>query len=285
MWQYIPTEELYHHGILGQKWGVRRYQNPDGTLTAKGRKRLAKNELEIETAKAKVSYDKAKAKGTVDDTKKIKYNLKIAEARQKYRKEIADINKSVAEEKKLKEAEKFSNQKPEKQHVARNFITSVALTVGATLIVKKLSDKAGELFTDKMRRQSRYDKLKELKEKREKNKEEAKKKAEEAKKKAEEKADERAVAADDRARERERNKQKRILDSELKSVTRKKENLDNRVEQLKLSKYFNNLSGRKSPLQEKVRNVQNSTLSKFVSEGEEYAKQISELKSLLSNYM
>lgn len=31
--------EFYHHGIKGMKWGVRRYQNPDGSLTAEGQKR------------------------------------------------------------------------------------------------------------------------------------------------------------------------------------------------------------------------------------------------------
>lgn len=31
--------ELYHHGIKGQRWGVRRYQNPDGSLTPTGKKR------------------------------------------------------------------------------------------------------------------------------------------------------------------------------------------------------------------------------------------------------
>lgn len=36
------TDELYHHGIKGQRWGIRRYQNPDGTLTPKGRARLEK---------------------------------------------------------------------------------------------------------------------------------------------------------------------------------------------------------------------------------------------------
>ena len=36
---YRDSDHLEHHGILGQKWGIRRFQNPDGTLTEDGKKR------------------------------------------------------------------------------------------------------------------------------------------------------------------------------------------------------------------------------------------------------
>ena len=39
---FMSDNELLHHGIKGMRWGIRRYQNPDGSLTPAGRNILKK---------------------------------------------------------------------------------------------------------------------------------------------------------------------------------------------------------------------------------------------------
>ena len=58
--------ELRHHGIKGQKWGVRRFQNKDGSLTADGKKRYGADDY-------KNTLDKVNSAGKIVDEVR-KYN-------------------------------------------------------------------------------------------------------------------------------------------------------------------------------------------------------------------
>lgn len=60
---YNEFSELYHHGIKGQRWGIRRFENEDGSLTAEGKKRYSDSD-----GSSKSSNDNSKPAATVGKT-------------------------------------------------------------------------------------------------------------------------------------------------------------------------------------------------------------------------
>lgn len=66
---YTTNTELYHHGIKGMKWGIRRFQNKDGSLTAAGKKRRAADDSNGSTkAPKKTTAAKPKTKSVSEMT-------------------------------------------------------------------------------------------------------------------------------------------------------------------------------------------------------------------------
>lgn len=75
---YLEIYSLYHHGVKGQKWGIRRYQNDDGSLTAEGKKRYgveSVSEMSKETLKQYQADRKAAAKEAIKDLKSKKLKV------------------------------------------------------------------------------------------------------------------------------------------------------------------------------------------------------------------
>ena len=60
----ISNDELYHHGVVGMHWGVRRYQNADGSLKPAGRKRYTEGGEKKQLTDEERAARKAKIKST-----------------------------------------------------------------------------------------------------------------------------------------------------------------------------------------------------------------------------
>lgn len=96
---YRELHELYHFGVKGMKWGVRRYQNYDGSYTQKGLARYRKAEADYD--KAESEYKSLKDSGDKEGMRSAKDRMKFAECNM--RKEYKDLkrHKMADEGKKL----------------------------------------------------------------------------------------------------------------------------------------------------------------------------------------
>ena len=165
---FVNEDELYHWGIKGMKWGVRRYQNSDGSLTAAGRKRYTDKDGNLNAAGKKKFGNSVKTKTE-------------SEAETPKRKSVKDmtddeLNKAVI---RARQEDEYNRLRPEPKPEIKNatakafakrLVNEVAVPAlinsGKNALQKALDKQANELLKDKVDPNSKealqktYDKLK-----------------------------------------------------------------------------------------------------------------------------
>lgn len=142
--------ELYHHGIKGMRWGIRRYQNKDGSLTPAGEKRRARLEAEINqlstkrtsNAGAEVAPRKKLVSEMTDDELRDRTNRMQLESNY-YN---AAKNLAAANPRKVSKGEKFMNS------LVNDVVAPAAKNAGRQWLENFMKDKLGLNKEDPIKR-------------------------------------------------------------------------------------------------------------------------------------
>lgn len=160
----MQNNELQHHGIIGMKWGVRRFQNKDGSLTPAGKKRLDKLDSEREkltgsksnSSQSKTSSSSAKKKiSEMSDDELLKATARrrletdYLNSERNYNISKSSYDSSTPQ--KQSRSEKISNLL---KTVGNDVVKPAAVNAGRAWLEKTLKDKLG------LNEQSSFDKLK-----------------------------------------------------------------------------------------------------------------------------
>ena len=157
---YLNKDELMHYGVLGQKWGIRRFQNPDGTLTSEGKERYRTDKVLNNIGRALTNtslgqrlavnlnkgyrQDKKEIKGIYKEKKKkAKTDEERKSLKSDYKKTLGEARTAAAEANYSWQS-KETNKKIQTQHLGKQFLKSALAGGFGTKVYDDLTAKGAD---------------------------------------------------------------------------------------------------------------------------------------------
>lgn len=139
----VYETELRHHGIKGQRWGVRRYQNPDGSLTPRGRKRWAKLQKKYPWLKDHEYSKNSEINSRSKNTRKKRISEMSDDELIKYTNTLSLQTKAIKARKELAS----ETTKPKKESIIKSTLGDIGKSV-----VKEAANIGSKYLTDTLKK-------------------------------------------------------------------------------------------------------------------------------------
>lgn len=138
----MSMNELYHHGIKGMHWGIRRFQNPDGSLTPAGKARMDRyRSKEIGKAQSSInkmtsSYDKERR----DVVEEYGENSKdVRKFEEYYKDELDSYRDRISSLKNMSYEKMYKDMTKQRRQKVKDFVSTAVLVGGTGLLLAAYS--------------------------------------------------------------------------------------------------------------------------------------------------